>query len=106
MKPGKSVRKGTNCSSLPPNTAHTCIFVRNLRDNDQKLGLVYFEDYGCQFVVSTPVGAKPGTPLSVTLNVLNTWTGQVRGTAHTRPVNSAISLEGSTSDIDSEEPFP
>ncbi|PXF45667.1 hypothetical protein BWQ96_04571 [Gracilariopsis chorda] len=56
---------------LGPEARHRAIFVRCLKDNDDRVGFAHLEDYGFQVVVSVPPGLKPAAPISVRVSQVN-----------------------------------
>ncbi|CDF34395.1 unnamed protein product [Chondrus crispus] len=50
---------------MGPRVEYDGVYVRGLRDDDSKRGLVYFEEFGFQMVASVPSTAKPGSKLKL-----------------------------------------
>lgn len=63
---------------LGPEARHRAIFVRCLKDSDDRLGFVHLEDYGFQVVASVPPGLKPAEPISVRVSQVNPRTNVVQ----------------------------
>lgn len=50
---------------LGPLTEHDGVYVRQLKEDDNRLAFVHFEEYGFQIVASVPSNAKPGSKLKL-----------------------------------------
>lgn len=93
---------------LPRGTEHQGTFVRMWKEED-RLGLVFFDEYAFDVFLRVPVGVKPGASLTVVFTDINPKAGQCRGSVSVNWNEDELVdkiLELTTSDVDSEETFP
>lgn len=93
-----------------PNAVYKGMYVRQLRDSDDRLGLVHLEDYAFSLVVGVPPGTRPGTLLTVKVPSANARTGSSTAEA-TLPASETAAdmtslLDDMFSDVASDEDFP
>lgn len=83
------------------------VYVRGLKDDDSRLGLVYFEEFGFQMVASAPSNAKPGSLVKLRVEEANPRSNFSRVEANLILTQKEIDefsdiLEDAMSDVSSE----
>lgn len=92
---------------MGPRVEYDGVYVRGLRDDDSRRGLVYFEEFGFQMVASVPSTAKPGSKLKLRVEEVEPRSGFSRVEATVVLTAKEVSdfsdiLEDALSDVSSE----